>query len=107
MYELRKNVKVNDFDEETREFLLEIGLSCEDNLSNMFENFLIKKHISLNDKAIINNIYADNFELEKGLIYKSKVRAVSLKGSKNRAFNSRVNGESNQIYQHYSGICTC
>lgn len=47
MYEIRKNVKVKDFNKETKDFLLDIGFSQEDDLSGMFGNFIGEKYLDL------------------------------------------------------------
>lgn len=123
MYEIRKNVKVKDFDEETKEFLLDIGLSCEDDLSSMFEEFLKKKNIDMNEgytinntytenleleKCPINNMYADNLELEKCFIYQyKKEKLASLKDKKSKCFENKLNGKLSWMYQRYNGVGVC
>lgn len=49
MFELKKNVKYDDLDKETQKLLSVLGFEPGDNLSQMAENLLKEKGMTLNE----------------------------------------------------------
>ena len=52
MIKIKKDVKVKDFSKETKEFLVKIGFEENDDIGEMFRDFLQIKGIELNESEV-------------------------------------------------------
>lgn len=50
MFNVKKGVTLNDFSEETKEFLVHVGFTDADDISELFTDYLKKKGLDLNSK---------------------------------------------------------
>lgn len=53
MYTIREDVKVKDLSLVTQKFLTTAGFSLDDNLSDMFKEFVEENNIDLNEKSVL------------------------------------------------------